>query len=206
MKNMSIFLILLSIILISGCTIKDIPGGTFGVVHSQMAGLDINEVQFVSASISESGDFLSLIVIYEMNIENKVKVESSVLGYPSRIINDRAYGLYFNNVEYSTQTILQKIALNPEGQKIPPTSHVNIEVKSEFKLPAESIKNTGEINLVIDFTEQADGDPNIKKMGDVILTTIKYSQKSRSTDYETEGVSEIVPSNNPLLKINVGNI
>ena len=205
-KNIYVLLIFLPIILISGCAIKDIPGGVFSEGYSQMAGLDISNVKFEDATIIESDDFLKISFRYNMDVENEIKVEISDVGHPSRTIDFFGYSICFNTVPYSNQT--ENFDIDIIGVKeIPPSTYSSIKVMNEFRLSRESIEESGEIKIAHFFTEKADGDSNIKKMDAIILTTFKYSKNSRTRDYEIdEAKSEIITSNNPKININWENL
>lgn len=205
-KNIYAFLIFLTIILISGCIIKDIPGGVFSEGYSTMAGLDINNVKFEDATIIESDDFLKISFRYNMDVENEIKVEISDVGHPSRTIDYFGYNVYYNTVPYYNQT--KDFNVDIIGVKeIPPSKYSSIKVINEFTLSRESVEESGEIMVAHSFTEKADGDPDIKKIDAIILTTFKYSKNYRTRDYEIdEAKSEIITLNNPKININWENL
>ena len=206
-KNRYVFLIFLLIILISGCAgIKDIPSGVFSEGYSQMADLNINNVKFVDATIIESGDFLKISFRYKMDVENEVKVEISNVGHPARTIGTFGSYIYYDTVFYNNQT--ENIYVNLIGIKeILPSKYSSIQVNNEFRLSRESIEKSGEIKVQNLFTEKADGDSNIKKIDEGVLTTIKYSTNSRTRSYEiNEAKSEIITLNNPEIQINFNNL
>ena len=206
-KNIMLILIIFSITLASGCSdISDIPNDLLGKGYSQMAGLDINDVEFLDANIIESNEIIKFSIRFNMDIENKVKVESSAIGHPSRILEGRTCNILINSNSYNNQA--ERLKINLIGEKeILPNYFSGFTVINEFYLPKETIEKSGEIKFANYFTQQANGDPNIKQMEKAILTTIEFSKNTRTKEYEIiAGNSEIVQMNNQLIQINWENL
>ena len=205
-NNIYVLLTFLSIVLISGCSVKDISGGVLSEGYSQMAGLDINNAKFEDSTIIELDDFLKISFTYTMDVKNEVTVEISDVGHPSRTIDHFGYLIYYDTILYNNQT--ENYRINLIGVKeIPPSRYSSIKVINEFMLSKESIEKSGEIKVTNSFTEKADGDPNIKKIDKMILTTFQYSENSRTRSYEIdEAKSEIITLNNPTIQINLNGL